>query len=305
VAAVTPVEVRENGEDSKDTSRPPVPVRKGDPRDSVAGSPDRDAVPDPAAEDIPRDAKETEGRTGSGPGAGGRAKSGSNDARGIPSNRSPGTATPPGKEPERKPSKPKAPTEEPEPGKKPKEVGDEGGRTSGRGSSRGSTKNPVASDWSSKDKVSEEDEEPPGSDEEVDEEESESEARGGVQPSLRDRKPPTSRDLSIGFGNRPSEDSAGRGGPSQPKKSRGTASLVLGVPIPDRVKGQKNPGRTKITHERVEPRREESEAADAESRPPRVAPAGHVGNPRLSPWLARIVRDYFLTLRGREEEGER
>ena len=35
------------------------------------------------------------------------------------------------------------------------------------------------------------------------------------------------------------------------------ASLVLGVPIPDRVKGRPGPGRTKITQERVEPEAEE------------------------------------------------
>ena len=52
--------------------------------------------------------------------------------------------------------------------------------------------------------------------------------------------------MQIGFGNRPSPDANGRGGPSQAKKSRGTASLILGVPIPDHIKGQPNPGKTKI-----------------------------------------------------------
>ena len=76
----------------------------------------------------------------------------------------------------------------------------------------------------------------------------------GLQPNMRDRRPAANRDLTIGFGNEPNPDANGRGGPSEQKKSRGVASLVLGVPIPDHVKGPPNPGRTKITQERVQPR---------------------------------------------------
>ncbi|MEZ5975101.1 MAG: hypothetical protein R3E96_09730 [Planctomycetota bacterium] len=77
-----------------------------------------------------------------------------------------------------------------------------------------------------------------------------------------------SRDLQIAFGNRPNPDANGRGGPSEQKKSRGVASLVLGVPIPDRVKGQPGKGPTKVTQERVQPQAESPETATAGARRP-------------------------------------
>ena len=121
-----------------------------------------------------------------------------------------------------------------------------------------------------------------------------------MQPNLRDRKPPVSRDLTIGFGNQPNPDANGRGGPSQPKKSRGTASLVLGVPIPDRVKGQPNPGKTKVSQERVEPRRERAPAAQAEARTPRSGPTGPLARPSLEPWMQDLLRAWFQHLRTQE-----
>jgi hypothetical protein len=74
---------------------------------------------------------------------------------------------------------------------------------------------------------------------------------GGIQPMLKDRNEAPSNDLGISGEEGP--PGTGRGGPTPPKKSRGTASLVLGVPIPDFVRGRVGPGTTKITHERVEP----------------------------------------------------
>ena len=112
-----------------------------------------------------------------------------------------------------------------------------------------------------------------------------------------------SRDLRIGFGNRPNPDANGRGGPSAPKKSRGVASLVLGVPIPDRVKGQPNPGKTKITQERIEPREEEATSAEAGDRGMRAGPLGRLGPVEMTPWMRQLVRDYFRTRR--EEEDSR
>ena len=195
---------------------------------------------------------------------------------------------------DKKPKKKKANTPEQDTRKRNEE---DSGSTAGRGSSKGSNKNPAASSWSSKDQVTTEDDQEIEEDEETEDEEEEQEARGGVQPSLRDRKPPVSRDLRIGFGNMPNPDANGRGGPSQMKKSRGTASLVLGVPIPDRVKGQPNPGKTKITQERIEPKAEETERLSAEARRARAAPVGYSSRPELTPWMRELVRTYFLTLR--------
>ena len=106
-----------------------------------------------------------------------------------------------------------------------------------------------------------------------------------------------SRDLQIGFGNRPNPDANGRGGPSEQKKSRGVASLVLGVPIPDRIKGRPGPGPTKITQERIEPQAEEPGAIDAAPRMARKRPTGPLGNLDLDPGLKALVRRYFLNRR--------
>ena len=167
------------------------------------------------------------------------------------------------------------------------------GATAGKGTGSGSSKNPGSTDWQSKDQVSSDEEQPLGEDAEVVDEDEESEARGGLQPSLRDRRPAVNRDLQIGFGNQPNPDANGRGGPSEQKKSRGVASLVLGVPLPDHVKGQPNPGRTKITQERVEPRSDTSDVALASARKPREQPIGALAHHELEPWMRELVRSFF------------
>ena len=173
-------------------------------------------------------------------------------------------------------------------------VVDQSGATAGRGSSGGSSRNPASTDWSSKDRTEAADNEAFEQEEDVDDEQSESEARGGLQPNLRDRRPPVNRDLSIGFGSLASPDANGRGGPGERKKSRGVASLVLGVPVPDHVKGQPNPGRVKINQERVQPQGEEVPQGTAEDRGRRSCSAGHLSERTLDASMRHIVRDYFL-----------
>ena len=121
-----------------------------------------------------------------------------------------------------------------------------------------------------------------------------------MQPNLRDRRPPVSRDLRIGFGNQPNPDANGRGGPSEAKKSRGTASLVLGVPIPDRIKGQPNPGPTRITQERIEPTAEDGPDRQTETRRPRTNELGPLVRPepspkttQLVPWQRQLIRRFL------------
>jgi len=167
------------------------------------------------------------------------------------------------------------------------------GATSGSARSSGSSKNPTASDWKTRDTPPDQREEPEADDEEVDDESEDQESRGGVQPNLRSRKPPANRDLGIGFGNRASRRANGRGGASPRKKSRGTASLVLGVPVPDHIKGQPNPGMTKVTRERGEPERESADSVKAGARKKRSSPAGTVPRAELSPWLKELLRRYF------------
>jgi len=259
--------------------------------------------------ELPDEVKQKEGVGGSGRSARAESSRGNSDARGAPTNQSQQSKKPTTKKPskrDKQPAKKKKPFKKPPQGKK--AAGEESGSTSGRGSSRGSNRNPVTSDWTSKDQVTSAEDEEVEDDEEIEDETSDSEARGGVQPHLRSRKPPVSRDLGIGFGNQPNPNANGRGGPSQPKKSRGTASLVLGVPIPDRVKGQPNPGKTKVTQERVEPRRERAAAGQAGARTPRRGPSTVLARPGLRGWLRELVRTYFLerhAIQGHEQESKK
>jgi len=240
--------------------------------------------------------KKTRGAMGSGQSADAASAAGASEARGAPSSQAQASLKPkkPGKSKKKKPKKRKKPNSEPALAKKPQ---DDSGATAGRGAASGSNKSPAASPWSSKDQVTSDDEEDLEDDEEVDDEFDNSDARGGVQPHLRDRRPPVNRDLGIGFGNQKNPDANGRGGPSELKKSRGVAALVLGVPIPDHVKGRPGPGKTKITQERVEPRVEDTQAAEASARRPRQAPVGHLARPELEPWMRALLRRYYQLVR--------
>lgn len=294
-----------------DVRRPPVrtEARKRQPDEPATPDAPEGAMPSEAGEaaaaakpsELPDEARRKEGVGGSGRSSRAESSRGNSDARGAPTNQGQESKKPATKKPlkpeKKKKRKKKAFTQPP---KAKKAAGEESGSTTGRGSSRGSNKNPVTSDWTSKDQVTTDEDEEIEDDEEVEDETSDSEARGGVQPNLRDRKPPVSRDLGIGFGNQPNPNANGRGGPSQPKKSRGTASLVLGVPIPDRVKGQPNPGKTKVTQERVEPRRERAGPEQAQARSPRSGPTTVLARPEITGWLRDFVRAYFLDLRNKE-----
>jgi hypothetical protein len=184
--------------------------------------------------------------------------------------------------------------------REPKPEEEQGGASAGRGTAKGSNRNTTTSKWTGKDQVTSPDEQEIEEDEDTEDESEEQRNRGGMQPNLRDRRPPASRDLRIGFGNQPNPDANGRGGPSEQKKSRGTASLVLGVPIPDRVKGQPNPGPTRITQERIEPTAEESPDRPVSARTPRTTDLGPLARPKppapttqLTPWQRQLIRRYL------------
>jgi len=255
----------------------------------------REAAEEGASGEIPDTSRDTRGATGEGRSAEASSSQGAGQSKGVPSAQGQ-VSVPPERKKKPKPKKKKR-TEEPDAAPtetKKKNEEEKSGSTAGSGAASGSNRNPSTSEWSSKDHVSETDDDPVEDDSDVDDDDSESEARGGMQPNLRDRRPPVNRDLSIGFGNEPDEEANGRGGPGQTKKSRGTASLVLGVPIPDHIKGQPNPGRTKITQERVEPKDDDAQNVTAADRGRRTAPAGNVSRPHMSPWMRAIVRAYFL-----------
>jgi hypothetical protein len=245
----------------------------------------------------------TAGRTRAGRASNAEAASATGQSRGQPSNQQQPAADGGKDKPRsRKTAQRRRPeSEATDPARQPQQ--EESGKTSGRGSSKGSSRNPAASHWSSRDRVeTPEPEDELENDADIDDETEDQEARGGLQPTLRDRRPPPSRDLTIGFGNRPSPDANQRGGPSEPKKSRGTASLVLGVPIPDFVKGQPGPGKTKVTQQRVQPQPSATSALDAEDRGQRTEATGPVMRPALEPWMRVLLQRYFVSNRPSEDQ---
>lgn len=242
----------------------------------------------------PESMRQSKGAAGMGRPTESAGSSGASQSTGSPSNQAQTSKA--GKKSKKKQKKRKPKKEQKrKPNKARKE--EESGSTVGKGAAGGSHRSPSASTWSSKDQVSSDEEEQLEEEEEVDDETEEQEARGGVQPQLRDRRPPVNRDLSIGFGNQKNPDANGRGGPSEQKKSRGVASLVLGVPIPDHIKGQPNPGKTKITQEKVQPSAEDAPGIPAEKRTPAKKAVGPMKDPELTPWMRQLVRRYFLSLR--------
>ncbi len=283
------VDETDPGDERSEEPAPPEP----EPRVTVKSAESKRAE---AAPELSEVVKESRGKTGSGRSSGALSTSSASESQSAPSSK--------GQESEQSSAPPKTPPKaapQPKPRKDapppPEENDEESGATAGKGSSKGSNKNPTASDWKSKDQVTDTDDQEVEADEEVDDDEEEQENRGGVQPSLRDRRPPVSRDLTIGFGNRPNPDANGRGGPSEQKKSRGVASLVLGVPVPDRVKGRPGPGPTKVTQERIEPEAEEATSVAAGSVTPRSEPLDAHRAPDLEPAMRELVRRYFLARR--------
>lgn len=164
----------------------------------------------------------------------------------------------------------------------------------GRGSSGGGSMAAVQHGWSQRAQTAEGKEDEEASDEEVEDEAEESRQRSGIQPSLKDRNESPSRDLGISGEQGP--PGTGRGGPTPPKKSRGTASLVLGIPVPDFVRGRLGPGTTKITHERVEPTPMPGEPAQAGPVRLRVGPERPISPVTIPPDLAEAVRNFLIAL---------
>lgn len=131
--------------------------------------------------------------------------------------------------------------------------------------------------------------------EEAEESDAGQQQRGGSRLRLPDRRAAPSRDLGITGPDR-GRPGTGRGGPSPTKKTRGTGTMVMGVPEPDFLRGQLNPGPS---------------AVDFTTQPPVVAPAEHPAatinpthtvaesqqQPFVVPWSeSAIVLRYLQTL---------
>lgn len=178
------------------------------------------------------------------------------------------------KSPRAKPKTPQPPRSEPETPK------DGGGAQSGAARS-GAQGSPVAAGQRLRDPVREGQQDANAEEDPAEDEPETSEQRGGAAPPSRDRQKSPSRELTIS-GDGPPQD--GRGGPTPPKKARGTASLILGVTVPDHVHGRPNPGTNKQSLADAPPREESHPLAE-------VAPA-RTGTP-AHPQSPGAPRDYL------------
>ncbi len=126
--------------------------------------------------------------------------------------------------------------------------------------------------------------------------------RGGIQPMLKDRNVAPSRELGITGGQK--KPGTGRGGPSQPKKSRGTASLVLAVPVPDFVKGRLGPGRTKVVHEQSQPQTQPGDPARTFTTSDRSRPESPIPAESIPSEYQQLIRQYLLALHNQPSAGD-
>lgn len=251
-----------------------------------------------AGSSIPDTAEESSGKLSEGETRESQQSANPSNAKGSPS--ASGQPSKAGDEKKRKKKTPKKTESKEREKKERKQEEKPSGATAGQGSSKGSDNNAAPSDWASTSQSATPDDEDLDEEDEVDDEEEEQESRGGVQPNMRDRRTPVNRDLQIGFGNnRPNPDANGRGGPGGQKKSRGVASLVLGVPIPDRVNGQPNKGRIRITQQRITPETEISDPTTVSERPAKENAVGQLHHPEFTPWLHDYVRRFFLQQRAK------
>ena len=168
------------------------------------------------------------------------------------------------------------------------------GRSSG---SRTSASDQAAAD----DKARNDEDEGDATDDAEEEEDEEQKAGSASKPMLNNRKAAVDRSLSpSGLSDQENDQANGRGGPSGLKKTRGVAAMLLGVPMPDHLRGKSNPGRIKVERERADPEPKTSLAADADDRGSRQASIGYLPHPALAPWMQETVRDYFLAERARD-----
>lgn len=205
-----------------------------------------------------------------------------------------GGESPPKAEPKRTPKAPPKP--QPEAAKKPE---DDGGASGGaaRAGGRAAPSAERPREGETPDRPGGDDDAP---DEDVDDDKEKSEQRGGVSPLRKDRPTPPARELSIS-GDGPPND--GRGGPTPPKKSRGTAALTLGVPLPDAVRGRPNPGTAKTSIGPTAPRTEPGTPGPAEAAGTVPAPTPQSALKPLGS-LADAVKRHLDSLRALPQKGQ-
>ena len=131
-----------------------------------------------------------------------------------------------------------------------------------------------------------------------DEEDEEQEAASAAKPMLNQRKAPVDRQLTpsgVGFEER--DDLNGRSGPGGLKKTRGVAAMLLGVPMPDKLRSQINVGRIKVQRERSVPIPNQVQTISSENRGQMDDSVGTFSRTELKPWMRDVAKNYFLDLR--------
>lgn len=177
-----------------------------------------------------------------------------------------------------------------------------GGSINARGSSGTGSMRTAQNEWSSKVKAKSGDNDDLGQEEEPDEEVDPDKQRLGMQPALKNRASRISRELSLSTGTGLNNSmTRGRGGPGALKKSRGTATMIMGVPVPGFVKGRLLPGPTKSTQEEVEPSPREGDyatASELQHARPEEDPQERY---RPSPAMSAQARDYLIKYHAENE----
>ena len=134
-------------------------------------------------------------------------------------------------------------------------------------------------------------------DESAEDEDEQENSNSASKPMSNRRDPPVDRNLSPRAPQEGDQPGNGRGGPGDLKKTRGVPSMILGIPVPDRVPGMPGPGRSKVAQEHTRPTEEVHAALDAQSRLARSGPIGAVEQPDLLPWRRVLIENYFLAVR--------
>ena len=146
--------------------------------------------------------------------------------------------------------------------------------------------------------------EPEGDSDYGDEEEDEEQKAGSAsKPLINQRKAPVNRSLTPSAdGGEERDDLNGRSGPGGLKKTRGVAAMLLGVPLPDYLQGQVNPGRMKIQSEQGRAEEHAADPALARQRPARDGAVGHTLHREIPPLGRDVVRNYFIAQRTNGEQ---
>lgn len=169
----------------------------------------------------------------------------------------------------------------------------------GNGQSGGGGKQSAENSWDQRD--SSEGDSTDGSDEAKDPSEPNpgNTHRGGLQPMLQDRNQAPSRDLSLGAVG--TAGGNGRGGPTPPKKSRGTGAMLMAVPMPDFVAAALLPGPSKVVFVNGEPRRVDHAPLTSAQAAARSIPEPQVPRVDVPIEQAGLI-DRYLTQLHRDED---